>query len=72
MLLAAPSCVVLTRLCAGLGDAAASAALATLAARGIGALALETDATDTGPFDRVVTVAADGSWSETSPQATTA
>src|SRR5262249_55197470 len=62
MLLAAPSFVVLTRLDATLGAATAADVLAALRARGIGHLVLENEVTDAGPFDDVVRIAPDGSW----------
>jgi putative ATP-binding cassette transporter len=64
MLLAAPACVVLTQLAASLGAAAAAPAFGALAARGIGCLVLENDVPNGTAFDRVVTVAADGSWTQ--------
>ena len=69
MLLAAPSCAVLTRLGANLGAALAGQAVDALAARGIGVLALENDVPDVTRFDAVVTIAADGSWAQTGAKA---
>jgi putative ATP-binding cassette transporter len=71
MLLAAPCLVVLTGFQASLEAASAAQALAALASRGIGYLVLERDVPETGQFDVLVTVAADGSWAPADADAAT-
>ena len=65
MLLSAPRFVVLARLHANLGAAAAAETRATLSARGIGYLALENEMPPTTHFDEILCIAADGSWTRT-------
>jgi len=69
ILLAAPGAVVLTRLYASLGDEAAAAALAALAARRIGCLVLETELPPDGAFDVRIEIAPDGSWARAGERA---
>jgi putative ATP-binding cassette transporter len=72
MLLAAPAFVVLMRLAANLGVATAVEARAALSARGIGYLALETEAAASdAQCDAVVQIAPDGTWSRIADKAAT-
>jgi putative ATP-binding cassette transporter len=59
----APRFAVLVRLDAGLGVARATAALAALAGRGVAYLVLGDGALGRAPFDTVVEIAGDGTWS---------
>jgi putative ATP-binding cassette transporter len=68
VLLAAPTFVVMTRLDASLGAPTAVQALVALAARGIGYLVLENEASGSERFDEVVQISPDGSWIRTGEQ----
>jgi putative ATP-binding cassette transporter len=64
-LIAPPRFAVLVHPADGLGAARASAALAALAARGIGYVVLDEEALGPEHFDAVVTITADGGWTRT-------
>jgi putative ATP-binding cassette transporter len=71
MLLATPGFVVLMRLDASIGGAAAAEIRAALSARGIGHLVLENQVPGVGQFEEIVQIAADGSWTRTGERAAT-